>query len=99
MQALGGRVGIEPAATPAKSSLAICPDISVKFVATCFTVTFSIQTSADHPSLVGAHWRNALVGTVKGFTGGGAACDVVGIWGGAFSGHMKVSFQAARSIG
>ena len=29
----------------------------------------------------------------------GAACDVVGIWGGAFSGHMKVSFQAARSIG
>jgi hypothetical protein len=31
--------------------------------------------------------------------GTGAACDVVGIWGGAFSGHMKVSFQAARSIG
>jgi uncharacterized caspase-like protein len=29
----------------------------------------------------------------------GAARDVVGIWRGAISGHMKVSFQAARSIG
>jgi hypothetical protein len=29
----------------------------------------------------------------------GAASDVVGIWRGAISGHMKVSFQAARSIG
>ncbi len=30
---------------------------------------------------------------------GGAARDVVGIWRGAISGNMKVSFQAARSIG
>ena len=29
----------------------------------------------------------------------GAARDVVGIWRGAISGNMKVSFQAARSIG
>jgi hypothetical protein len=29
----------------------------------------------------------------------GAASDVVGIWRGAISGHLKVSFQAARSIG
>jgi hypothetical protein len=29
----------------------------------------------------------------------GAASDVVGIWRGAISGNMKVSFQAARSIG
>ena len=29
----------------------------------------------------------------------GAASDVVGIWRGAISGSMKVSFQAARSIG
>ena len=28
-----------------------------------------------------------------------AARDVVGIWRGAISGNMKVSFQAARSIG
>ena len=32
-------------------------------------------------------------------TQGGAARDVVGIWRGAISGNMKVSFQAARSIG
>ena len=31
--------------------------------------------------------------------GVGAARDVVGIWRGAISGNMKVSFQAARSIG
>jgi hypothetical protein len=30
---------------------------------------------------------------------GGAARGVVGIWCGAISGNMKVSFQAARSIG
>ena len=29
----------------------------------------------------------------------GAASDVVGIWRGAIYGNMKVSFQAARSIG
>ncbi len=29
----------------------------------------------------------------------GAARDLVGIWCGAISGNMKVSFQAARSIG
>jgi hypothetical protein len=29
----------------------------------------------------------------------GTARDVVGIWRGAISGNMKVSFQAARSIG
>ena len=29
----------------------------------------------------------------------GAASDVVGIWRGVISGHLKVSFQAARSIG
>jgi hypothetical protein len=29
----------------------------------------------------------------------GAGRDVVGIWRGAISGNMKVSFQAARSIG
>ena len=29
----------------------------------------------------------------------GAARDVVGIWRGAISGNMKLSFQAARSIG
>jgi hypothetical protein len=31
--------------------------------------------------------------------GMGAVREVVGIWRGAFSGNMKVSFQAARSIG
>jgi hypothetical protein len=30
---------------------------------------------------------------------GDAARDLVGIWCGAISGNMKVSFQAARSIG
>jgi len=29
----------------------------------------------------------------------GAARDVVGIWCGAISGNMRLSFQAARSIG
>jgi hypothetical protein len=34
----------------------------------------------------------------KAFTTG-AVGEVVGIWRGAFSGNMRVSFQAARSIG
>ena len=37
--------------------------------------------------------------TVSAATIYGAASDVVGIWRGAISGHLKVSFQAARSIG
>jgi hypothetical protein len=35
----------------------------------------------------------------KSVPGKGAGRDVVGIWRGAISGNMKVSFQAARSIG
>jgi hypothetical protein len=40
------------------------------------------------------HCTNTFAGGVTGTAG-----DVVGIWRGAISGHMKVSFQAARSIG
>ena len=47
----------------------------------------------------GWKWNEVSLPQGKAFHPTGAACDVVGIWGGAFSGHMKVSVQAARSIG
>jgi hypothetical protein len=40
------------------------------------------------------HWQERAARAEQG-----AASDVVGIWRGAISGHLKVSFQAARSIG
>jgi hypothetical protein len=47
-------------------------------------------------------FSRAMLATAKEKNGEntvGTARDVVGIWRGAISGNMKVSFQAARSIG
>jgi len=46
-------------------------------------------------------WPGAIVedNTLQFHISAGAVRTVVGIWCGAFSGNMKVSFQAARSIG
>jgi hypothetical protein len=47
-----------------------------------------------HPNLA-RDWHATVITTVSE----DAARDLVGIWCGAISGNMKVSFQAARSIG
>jgi len=36
-----------------------------------------IKASADHPSLVREHWRNALAAAVNRFTGGTTESDIL----------------------
>jgi ADP-L-glycero-D-manno-heptose 6-epimerase len=67
---------------------------------TPFIYASSAATYGDGATGFADDWSSAGLARLKPLNPyGGAARDVVGIRRGAISGNMKVSFQAARSIG
>ncbi len=70
---------------------AVHGNITITLANTRFDEPIGANPAKAHRIVAG---RIVLTGVAAG-----AARDVVGIWRGAISGNMKLSFQAARSIG